>query len=49
MLERIRLRIAGWLVGTDVIELVHEHNWLMSRVEWLNDHAITAQFKRVPR
>ncbi len=49
MFESLRLRIAGWLLGTDVIELVHEHNWLMARVEFLDDHAITAQFKRVPR
>ena len=49
MFESLRLRIAAWLVGTDVIELVHEHNWLMARVEFLDDHALTAQFKRVPR
>jgi hypothetical protein len=49
MLESFRLRIAAWLIGTDVIELVHEHNWLMARVEFLDDHAVTAQFKRVPR
>jgi hypothetical protein len=49
MFESLRLRIAAWLIGTDVTELVHEHNWLMSKVEFLDDHALTAQFKRVKR